>query len=114
MPTGISGRVLPIRHDRETGMAVRIITDSETGRRAIVQRQNLTPILDDAKRAAGAFDPYAVRKNAAGIRRVASIPVVVVAQLKARGIWQDRKRLLRWLSDPENRAFRTDDGGKLG
>jgi hypothetical protein len=44
------------------------------------------------------------------IERVASIPVVVWERLKREGIADDRKALLRWLDDPDNRAFRTRPG----
>lgn len=42
--------------------------------------------------------------------RVASIPLTVYFDLKKRGIADDTKALMKWLNDPDNRAFRTREG----
>jgi hypothetical protein len=41
--------------------------------------------------------------------KVASIPLSVLYDLKARGIADDPKKMKAWLNDPDNRAFRTRD-----
>lgn len=42
--------------------------------------------------------------------RVASLPAVIVAQLKKDGILDDPARLRKWLNDSDNRPFRTRGG----
>jgi hypothetical protein len=44
------------------------------------------------------------------MHHVASIPDVIVHDLMKRGIWQDNKKLLKWLDDPDNRLWRTKPG----
>ena len=44
------------------------------------------------------------------MHKVASIPLNIYAELKAKGILDDPKRLKAWLNDPDNRAFRTRPG----
>lgn len=99
--------------DRASLSRTQVSRDPETGQLFIAQRQDLGPILEEAKALAGAFDPHLVRRNPAKARLVARLPSVVVSQLEQLGIWRDRQALLRWLSDPDNRVFRTDDGSRL-
>lgn len=42
--------------------------------------------------------------------RVASIPISIYYDLKKKGIADDDAAMKRWLSDPENRFFRTRPG----
>lgn len=42
-------------------------------------------------------------------RRVASIPMNIYMELAAKGITKDPKRMAKWLDDPDNRAWRTDN-----
>ena len=44
------------------------------------------------------------------LRRVASIPMNVYMDLRARGIIKDQKAFKLWLNDPDNRFFRTAPG----
>ena len=44
------------------------------------------------------------------MHKVASIPMAVYHDLKARGIVDDPVRLKAWLNDPDNRYFRTRPG----
>jgi len=97
-----------------SGTATRVEREPETGQLLFIRRQAMAPILEHNQALAGNFDRHAVRKNSAGVRHVASIPHVVVAQLMAAGIWSDQRRLLAWLSERENMAFRTDDGSRIG
>lgn len=41
---------------------------------------------------------------------IASIPLPIYFDLKRQGIVADRKAFLKWLSDPDNRVFRTRPG----
>lgn len=45
-----------------------------------------------------------------GLHKVASIPLSVLADLRARGIAQDQKKMKAWINDPANRFFRTRPG----
>jgi len=42
--------------------------------------------------------------------KVASIPMVIYMDLKAKGIVDDQAAMKRWLNDPDNRFFRTRPG----
>ncbi|BDC37915.1 hypothetical protein [Paraburkholderia terrae] len=45
-----------------------------------------------------------------GMHKVATIPLVILQDLKQKGILNDPAALKRWLNDPENRYFRTRPG----
>ncbi len=90
-----------------------IVRDAETGLPIIKTVQDTTHVTDANKRASSDFDPYVARKARGGFVRVASLPAVVVMQLRAAGIWRDQKALNKWLDQPENRHFRTDGGRRL-
>ncbi|MBU9259096.1 hypothetical protein KTD13_01880 [Burkholderia multivorans] len=45
-----------------------------------------------------------------GMTKVASIPLVVLEDLKKKGILDDQTAFKKWLDDPENRFFRTRPG----
>jgi hypothetical protein len=96
-----------------TATQVNLPADGDSGQLLLVQRQDFRRVLEENTRFRSLFDRHAARRQPAGMRRVASIPTLVVAQLKAAGIWEDETKLRAWLSDPENRAFRTDDGSKI-
>lgn len=70
--------------------------------------QDVTEILDANKAEYNMHDERS-RWNHEGTK-VASIPLVVWEELKRKGIADDQKALLRWLDDPDNRAFRTRPG----
>lgn len=44
------------------------------------------------------------------MHKVASIPLVVYAELQRQGITRDAAALKRWLNQSENRVFRTKEG----
>ena len=96
--------------DRQSGIRTRVIRNSETGLPVIVTKQDTTPILDDNKRIASMFDPLAMRGKP---RMVANIPQVLVQWLQEKGIWHDQKRLRKFLSRPDMKWLRTDDGRPL-
>jgi hypothetical protein len=75
--------------------------------------QDCRPVLREAELARQVHRASLHLTNPAGIVRVATVPLVIVEELKRAGIWRDRRRLLAWLSDPDNRAWRTDDGRRL-
>lgn len=81
----------------------------EDGIPIINYSQDTRPILEANKAAANAF----TGTNPEGFTRVASIPNVVVQRLMQTGIWYDQAAMKRWLNDPDNRFFRTDDGRSL-
>lgn len=90
--------------------------DSETNVPLIRHSQNVDPILEANKRQANDYEPRSLEM---GLRHVARLPAVVVLQLQQAGIldWQgrpgDERRLKRFLSDPENRWLRVDNGRRL-
>jgi hypothetical protein len=90
-----------------------VARDIETGLPVIKIRQATDDIIEANKQASSDFDPYLARRSTAGINRVASLPAVVVMQLREAGIWDDKPALMKWLDQPENRHFRTDGGRRL-
>lgn len=92
-----------------TRRSTSIELDSETGLPVIVQTQDFKPILEANRRQANNFDPY-LRTDT---RHVARIPMVVWQRLMRTGVAKDERALNAWLDDPDNRAFRTDDGRRL-
>ena len=95
--------------DPVTRRSVWIETDAETGLPLLTWSQDTKPIIEANKRAASNFQGA----NPDGFTKVASIPLVVVENLKKEGTWWDQAAMKRWLDDPANRFFRTDDGRKL-
>src|SRR5215472_3109152 len=93
----------------------RVWWDSD-GTLLIKHQQDVDPILELNKRQANDYEP---RRNALGLRHIARIPNVVVMQLQRDGIMDhkgqiaDERRLWRFLSDPENRHLRVDNGRRL-
>jgi hypothetical protein len=70
--------------------------------------QNPTAIIEGNKAVFNATDEHA--RYGDGVHHVARIPLVVLQDLKKRGIADDPKRLKAWLNDPENRFFRVRPG----
>ena len=70
--------------------------------------QDVKTILKDNRALYNETDGY--MSSAREMKRVASIPLVVVEDLMKRKIWGDAKKLKAWLNDPENRFFRTSAG----
>jgi hypothetical protein len=94
-----------------------VFRDSETGIPMIRHHQNVVPILEQNKRDANAFEGG--KNNPMGLRHVARIPNVVVVQLMQLGLLDyrgkiaDERALLLFLSDPQNRHLRVDNGRRL-
>ena len=94
----------PLGFDTKTGVQ-RIFHPSEDGDSFVEEgRQEISTLLDINTALRNA---PAARGD---IRPTASIPFVVVEQLMRSGVWYDEEALLKWLADPDNRAFRTRPG----
>lgn len=80
----------------------------EDGGLTIETIQDITDIAEDNKRAYNAYDERSSWRG--DMHKVASIPLGVYYDLKAKGILDDPVAMKRWLNDPENRVFRTRPG----
>jgi hypothetical protein len=95
-------------YDPVTQRATEITEDADDGL-VFVHSQNTRPIVESAKRIASNFDPL-VRRDTV---HVARIPMVIWQQLQRLGITKDEAALNKWLNDPDNSVFRTDDRSVL-
>ena len=83
--------------------------EDPTGKDTVIESvQDVTEILADNKAERNTFDEKAGWKG--DVHKVASIPIVVWEELKRKGLDNDNDALLKWLDDPDNRAFRTRPG----
>lgn len=99
-----------------------LIRDSDYRSPIIRTYQDVTPILEANRQDQINYEPR-FQANPMRLRRVASIPFVVMAALRRMGIVargpdgalciRDHKAFMRFLSDPDNRALRTDSGKRL-
>lgn len=111
MSRALYDRINPVALTRAT-----VWRDPETDDPLIKHAQNVDPILDDNKRLANDYVP---NRNPLGLRRIARIPNVVVLQMQEAGLLDhqgrpaDERRLLRFLSEPENLYLRVDNGRRL-
>lgn len=100
-----------LSHDPETGVSKTFLYDPSVDAKNVVilTSQNVDSILEANKRAyaSSAALGNSGREN---FRKVASIPVTVLMDLRARGITKDAAAFKRWLNDPDNRLFRTAPG----
>jgi hypothetical protein len=103
------------------GVRSTLIQDQDYRTPIIRTYQDVTPIIEANKRDQLRYEP-GFQNNPMRLRRVASLPFVVMQHLVRIGIAEmgkdgyrirDHKEFLRFLSDPDNRALRTDDGGRL-
>lgn len=69
--------------------------------------QDVTSIVEDAKNVFNSIDE---RARWGELTHVASIPMSIFYDLKAKGIVDDEKAMKKWLNSPENRYFRTRPG----
>lgn len=103
-------------------MSSLVFTDTDHRTPIIKTVQDVAPILEANKAAQLGFERRFAR-NPLSLRRVASIPLVVMQQLAQRGVVQltraggyrvlDERAFLRFLSDPDHRWLRTDNGQRL-
>lgn len=90
--------------------------DSDTNAPIIRHIQNVGPILEANKQDANAYQPRALPM---GLRHIARLPVTVVMQLQHEGLLDykgrvgDERKLMRFLSDPDNMYLRVDNGRRL-
>lgn len=91
-------------HDPEMGVTEYFHYDTNTDRTTIEVVQDVEPILEANKA------QYAQQRRGdrhGDLSKIASLPLVVLTDLRRRGILQDKKRMKKWLMDPENRFFLT-------
>lgn len=82
--------------------------DQHQGGFTVETVQDVEPIMEYTKRAMSN-----ARQDWKGdVRHVASIPLVILEQLRKDGILDDQKRYRAWLNDRDNQVFRTH-GGKV-
>lgn len=99
-------------YERDDPVTLRRTEVEQDGKELVfVHSQDLRPIVEACKRDASNFDPGQWKRT--GYVKVASIPAVVAADLKRKGILDDPAQLKAWLDERDNRVFRTDDGRKL-
>ena len=77
--------------------------------------QDVEPLLELNKKELTGDSMYGIGDNAVGMRKVASIPLVVIEKWKKElGIdimnKNDWPKIKQLLNDPENRFFRTKEG----
>ena len=99
----------PILFDRNDDLGiVRMWSyDSDTDEVTIQTIQDVDEIIE-ANRAE--FNEHTSLDRWGELKRVASIPMSLYAQLKRSGLAYDEKAMRRWLNDPDNRHFRTRPG----
>ena len=102
-----------LSRDPEKGLTEYFHYDPEHDRVTIETVQDVTGFVEQNK----ALLAQSSRHDSYGdVERIASIPDVVLMELSKQGILSpggailDRKRLKRWLNDPDNRLFRTREG----
>lgn len=92
--------------DPATGTVERFHWRPSTEEFVIEDRQNVDAILDQ-NHALKTSD--ARHKRSSLMRRVAAIPLNIYYDLLARGIKPGTAAFDKWLDDPDNRAWRTDN-----
>ena len=96
-------------HDPMTGVPALFHSAAKADPFPIENRQEL--ILDDLNVAE--YNDVSTKSTTqwkGNMHRVASIPMVIYADMVKTGMIHDQKALKKWLSDPDNRVFRTKPG----
>ena len=94
-----------LSHDPASGITRFYHWDNSTDEFVIQTRQETSGIVEANKIA------YNDAPDRWGdMTRIASIPVSIYFDLKKKGIVDDPKAFKRWLSDPDQRFFRTKGG----
>lgn len=103
--------VLAAAEAAQGGVITRWSYDEPSKRSIIVRAQDPLPILEDNKRLYNSGDGYSPSRE---IRRVATIPKVIVEQWMSEGVSildkNCRNEIRRRLNDPENLFLRTAPG----
>lgn len=93
-------------YNPDTGVSHVFHWDNETERSTITAVQEVDPLLDFNR---AESNEQGKRFSKSGFTKVASVPMPLYLELKAKGILDDAKALKRWLNDPDNRFFRTHE-----
>lgn len=72
----------------------------------IQRTEDVSPLIEHNK----AIDSMTPGGWKGDVHRVASIPAVIVTELREKGILNNPERLRAWLNDSDNRVFRTRPG----
>lgn len=92
-------------YDPALGTHSEFIFDEMDNQYHINEVQDVTAIIEANKIARNL-----PQKTGDGIgQRIASIPMSIYMELRAKGIAQDEKALSRWLNDSDNQVFKTSD-----
>lgn len=94
--------------DHETGIETRFHFDEDTEDFMLEKVFDIEPLLE-ANQYLANTEEY---KVGADMRRVASIPLPVVEELKKIGLWppseDNQRQFAKWLNDRDNRVFRVN------
>jgi len=82
--------------------------NSDTDQAVIETIVDATDVVEENKAQFNQMDEHSTWKG--DMHRVASIPISLYYDLKAKGIADDPARMKAWLNDPDNRFFRTRPG----
>lgn len=95
-----------LSHDPLSGIT-RYWHDNEDGTYTVETDQDMSAIIEQNKKLSNETDKHTKYGEWS---RVASIPLSVYYDLKAKGIVDDPKAMKKWLNDPDNKYFRTREG----
>ena len=95
-----------LSHDQLSGIT-RYWHDNQDGTYTVETDQDMSAIIEQNKKLANQTDKHSKYGEWS---RVASIPLSVYYDLKAKGIVDDPKAMKKWLNDPDNKYFRTREG----
>jgi hypothetical protein len=96
---------LILSHDAMNGITTYYRFDHATGLSEVWDEQDVSAIVEHNKRSQTADRG---RMGDGLGDHVASIPLVVLSELKRNGTLDDPVRFKRWLNDSDNRFFRTN------
>ena len=104
MKQDINNRIFEI--DKATGTKKTFHYDEQDDTCVIATRQDVTGIIESAR------EEYKISRGfkGDGFHHAANIPNVILWDLWRRGILMDDDALLKWIDDPDNRAFKTHPG----
>lgn len=92
-------------HDANTGISHVFNYDEDTDQVEITAEQDVSRIVELNKKQ---FNDSPTRFGEWD--KVATIPMVILVDLKKRGILDDANEFKKWLNEPDNRYFRTRSG----
>lgn len=96
-------------YDPLTGVTEVFHYDTVTDEVTMELQQTL--VIDDLNAAqANSVSDYGPTRWRGEWHKVASVPLVVIEELRRNGVLNDNKALTRWLNDRDNQVFRTKPG----